>query len=308
MIRKTVIQRSLISAVLVIASFVAAHAASQTVEQAYPRLTSGALKSARLTALPAGTILRAGDVQITQKDLDSEIAKSPAEIRDQLKTNAFFLLENKATKELMLAEAKAWAKKSNRRADEPEDQLMQAYFKNLVEKVDFAIDEDAKSFYDANKEMLGSATFEQVKDQIKEYLLDQKRQETIDAHIKTIGNRTLIEVDKSWTAKQYVSAMNNPVDKARKSGKPSVVDFGADGCKPCDMMTPILDALKKEYEGKVNVLFVHVRKEQILAARYGIQSIPVQIFFDNDGKEVFRHVGFFPKQQIVAKLAEMGVK
>jgi thioredoxin 1 len=45
-----------------------------------------------------------------------------------------------------------------------------------------------------------------------------------------------------------------------------------------------------------------------LAARYGIQSIPVQIFFDKDGKEVFRHVGVFPQEEIEKKLAEMGVK
>ncbi|MDD3805423.1 MAG: thioredoxin domain-containing protein, partial [bacterium] len=69
-----------------------------------------------------------------------------------------------------------------------------------------------------------------------------------------------------------------------------------------------LESVKTEYAGKLNVLFVHVRKEQILAARYGIESIPVQVFFDKDGKEIFRHTGFFPREQIVSKLAEIGVK
>jgi len=98
------------------------------------------------------------------------------------------------------------------------------------------------------------------------------------------------------------------VDKARASGKPSMVDFGASGCRPCEMMVPILADLKKKFEGKLNVEFVHVREEQVLAARYAIQAIPVQVFFDKDGKEVFRHVGFFPQAEIEKKLAELGVK
>jgi len=96
------------------------------------------------------------------------------------------------------------------------------------------------------------------------------------------------------------------VDKARDSGKPSLVDFGTTRCGPCDMMTPIPAELKTKYQGKLNVLFVHVREKQILGAEYGIQTIPVQVFFDKDGKEVLRHVGFFPQEEIERKLAEMG--
>ena len=73
-------------------------------------------------------------------------------------------------------------------------------------------------------------------------------------------------------------------------------------------IAPILKDLEAKYKDKLNVLFVHVREKQILAARYGIETIPVQIFFDRTGKEVFRHVGFWPQAEIEKKLAEMGVK
>jgi len=53
---------------------------------------------------------------------------------------------------------------------------------------------------------------------------------------------------------------------------------------------------------------VHVQEEQVLAARYGIESIPVQVFFDKNGKEVFRHTGFFPQNEIEKKLTKMGVQ
>jgi thioredoxin 1 len=114
-------------------------------------------------------------------------------------------------------------------------------------------------------------------------------------------------VSAPWVKAQAVLAKDNPVDKARTSGLPSMVDFGADGCRPCDMMTPILEELKKEYSGRANILFVHVNREQILAARFGIQSIPVQVFFDRNGQEVFRHTGFFPKEEIVKQLKKLGL-
>jgi thioredoxin 1 len=107
---------------------------------------------------------------------------------------------------------------------------------------------------------------------------------------------------------QATLARDNPVDRARMSGRPSLVDFGATGCRPCDMMAPILADLKKKYHDELNVIFVHVRKEQILAARYGVQGIPEQVFFDRDGKEVFRHTGFFPQDEIEKKLKAMGVR
>ena len=279
----------------------------QNVANAYPGLASGALGSAKLAVLPVGVLMRSGDLKITQKDLNDEIAKSPEPVRTQLKNNGFFVLENLAVRKLLAAEAKAWGKQTTRKADEDEASLMKAYYDHIIGGI-AVTDDELKAFYDGNQDMMGNATFDQVKDALKDYVLDQKRQEAANSHVENIGKRIPIEVSKSWAARQYPLAMNNPVDKARKSGKPTMVDFGADKCRPCDMMVPVLDALKKEYAGKLNVVFVHVRKEQILAARYGIQSIPVQVFYDKDGQEVYRHVGFFAKEPISAKLAEMGVK
>jgi thiol-disulfide isomerase/thioredoxin len=277
------------------------------VKDVYPGLTSGPLSSARLVTLRKGVLFRAGTAKLVQKDLDADIIKAPEAIRPQLKRNLFFVLEGKATRPLLLVEARDWSGKQGRDPKETDEALLGSYFAGLTEKLVVA-DDEMKVFYDKNKDMIGQATYEQVKDQIKGFLLDQKRQEFVEAHVSGIGDRNVIEVDQTWVAKQYSAAMLNPVDKARKSGKPTMIDFGADGCRPCEMMTPILETLKKEYSGKVNVLFVHVRKEQVLAARFGISSIPVQVFYDKDGKEYFRHVGFFAKDQIDAKLAEMGIK
>jgi thioredoxin 1 len=185
--------------------------------------------------------------------------------------------------------------------------MIQKYFKRLVANVQVSDAEVAK-FYEENKDACGGAALDQVKDQLRQLVLQQKQQDLVDEHIRTLGQRMRIEVSAAWTKEQAVLAKDNLVDKARGSGKPSLVDFGSTGCRPCDMLAPILETLKKKYAGKVNVLFVHVGQEQILAARYGIQTIPIQFFFDKDGKEVFRHVGFWPQAEIEKKLAEMGVQ
>jgi thioredoxin 1 len=91
------------------------------------------------------------------------------------------------------------------------------------------------------------------------------------------------------------------------AGLPRLVDLGADRCIPCKMMAPVLEELKKEYVGKLNVQFIDVWKNPDAGKPYGIEVIPTQIFFDAEGKELFRHVGFFAKADILAKWKELGV-
>ena len=89
---------------------------------------------------------------------------------------------------------------------------------------------------------------------------------------------------------------------------PRLVDLGADKCIPCKMMAPILDELKAAYAGQFDVEFIDVWKNPDAGKSYGIRSIPTQIFIDAGGKELFRHEGFFPKEDILAKWKELGVE
>ncbi len=72
-------------------------------------------------------------------------------------------------------------------------------------------------------------------------------------------------------------------------------------------MAPILEELKQEYAGKFAVQFIDVWKNPDAGKEYEIQMIPTQIFFDAEGKERFRHTGFFGKEDILAKWKELGV-
>ena len=88
---------------------------------------------------------------------------------------------------------------------------------------------------------------------------------------------------------------------------PRLVDLGAGKCIPCKMMAPVLEELKREYAGQFDVEFIDVWKDPEPGKTYGIKVIPTQIFLDASGKELFRHEGFFGKEDILKKWAELGV-
>lgn len=107
------------------------------------------------------------------------------------------------------------------------------------------------------------------------------------------------------TATSPANASATPSGEAKL---PKLVDLGAKKCIPCKMMAPILDELAKEYKGKLIVEFIDVWQNPDAGDKYGIQSIPTQIFYDAEGKEFFRHEGFYPKEEILAKFAEKGYR
>ena len=91
-------------------------------------------------------------------------------------------------------------------------------------------------------------------------------------------------------------------------GMVTLIDLGATECIPCKMMAPIMAKMEKQYEGKAAIVFIDVWKHNEQAKRFGIRAIPTQIFFDEKGKEVFRHVGFMSEKAIVNQLKKMGVE
>jgi thioredoxin 1 len=98
-----------------------------------------------------------------------------------------------------------------------------------------------------------------------------------------------------------------PLEEALASGKLTLADFGWRVCQPCKAMAVIWQELAVEYQGKLNVVIVEVYEQMELTRQYRIMAIPTQIVFDSTGKEITRHMGFWPKEEILALLKEMGV-
>jgi thioredoxin 1 len=90
-------------------------------------------------------------------------------------------------------------------------------------------------------------------------------------------------------------------------GMVNMIDLGAKSCVPCKMMAPIMEKVEKDYRGRAAIIFIDVWKDQRPAQRFGVRAIPTQIFFDKEGKEVYRHEGFMSEAAIVSQLKKMGV-
>jgi thioredoxin 1 len=106
----------------------------------------------------------------------------------------------------------------------------------------------------------------------------------------------------------YPPLTTTPLEKALSSGTPTLAEFGRGTCIPCKEMKPILDELASLYKDKLNVVIVSVDDYRSLTSRYGIMAIPTQIFFDSSGTETSRHIGFYPENDIIIKLKQMGIE
>ena len=93
---------------------------------------------------------------------------------------------------------------------------------------------------------------------------------------------------------------------ASENPLPRILDLGAGKCIPCKMMAPILDEMKETFAGQFDVEFIDVWENEGVGDQYGIRIIPTQIFFDADGRELFRHEGFFAREDMLAKWQELG--
>jgi thioredoxin 1 len=112
----------------------------------------------------------------------------------------------------------------------------------------------------------------------------------------------LAQVDRVQEAPVAPAAEPSP-----RAAIPRLVDLGAGKCIPCKLMAPILEELRTTYAGKMDVVFIDVWENKDEAKQYGIKLIPTQIFYDATGKELYRHEGFFGKEDILAKWKELGV-
>jgi len=114
----------------------------------------------------------------------------------------------------------------------------------------------------------------------------------------------------------YVSLLNAEEENTRKQEEKkenilvTFVELGSVRCIPCKKMQPIMEDIKNEYAGQVKVVFHDVWTDEgkPFAVKYKIRLIPTQVFLDKDGKEYFRHEGFFPKEELVKILEQKGVK
>ena len=136
---------------------------------------------------------------------------------------------------------------------------------------------------------------------------------TVDANHPLAGQDLifdieLVEIGASQSGKTDSGLTSMPLGQALSNGQPTLAELGSSTCIPCKQMKPLLEELAAEYEGKLNVVIVEIYEHRELAQQYGIMAIPTQIVFDSSGKEITRHMGFWPREEITAQLKKMGIE
>jgi thioredoxin 1 len=266
--------------------------------------------------------------KITVDDFNRDVDKIESPLKEMLREKPAEYIQQMVLKKLLLQEAKksgisAPAKaeknpakdgKDAKEAEEvlaPEDAMIVELMKKKFSAPPEVKPEEIEEFYNTFKERLGGRPLKEIAPAIVQIIGEAKRKEMLDKYVRDLHGGAKIEVKedlmKKIAAKPPESNTDTEFKNALGTGKPILVDFGGDACVPCRQMRPVLKEIEKEVTGKARVLVLDVYKYQSLARDYKVQVIPTLVFFDLQGKEVFRHVGILEKEKIIAKFKEIGM-
>ena len=104
-----------------------------------------------------------------------------------------------------------------------------------------------------------------------------------------------------------VAGIDDVLNKAKREGRVVMLELGSAGCIPCEQMKPVMEKLRTSCKGKLEVIFVDVRKDRENGRRFGGTMIPTQVFLDKTGKELHRHFGYYGYEEILPVLKKADI-
>ncbi|HYA90472.1 MAG TPA: thioredoxin domain-containing protein [Thermodesulfobacteriota bacterium] len=266
-------------------------------------------------------LAKVNDEKITVAQFNKEIAKvEPPLIRDMFREEPDKLLDRLVVKTLLLQEAKKQGasapvqtyKDAAKNPLPPDDSMIVEFIGKKFSSPPEVKPEEVEGFYKTYKDKMGGKPLKEVAPAIEQYIREAKRQDALEQYLVELRKNAKVEIDQKQlqriAAKQPEMNTEEDLKKALTSGKPVLVDFGANSCLPCRQMRPVLKEVGTEYSEKARVLVIDAYKNQNLAQEYKVFMLPTLVFFDSKGKEAFRNVGIMEKEKIVAKLKEIGME
>jgi thioredoxin 1 len=265
-------------------------------------------------------LARVNDEKVTVEQFNKELAKMETPLmRDMLREEPDKFLEGMIVNTLLLQEAKKRGgsapvktyKDAEKGARSSEESIITEFMEKKFSSPPEVTHEEIEAFYKIYKERMEGKPLKEVTPAIEQIIREMKQREALGQFLGELRKNAKVEINQERLQKIAVkppeSNTEEELKQALTSGKPILADFGANSCVPCRQMRPILKEIGAEYSQKARVLVIDVYKYQNLARDYKVMLIPTLIFFDSKGKEVFRHVGAWGKEEIVAKLKEIGM-
>jgi thioredoxin 1 len=270
---------------------------------------------------PSRKILaQVNDEKITLEQFNKEIAKvEPPLIRDMFREEPNHLLERMIMKTLLLQEAKKQGvsapvktyKDAAKNSLSPDDSMIIEFIDKKFSSPPEVNREEVERFYKTYKDKMEGKPLKEVAPMIEQYIREAKRQELLGQFFEELRKNAKVDINQGQlqkiTAKPPEMNSEDDLKQALTSGKPVLVDFGANSCIPCRQMRPVLKEVSTEYSEKAKILIIDVYKNQNLAREHKVLMLPTLVFFDSKGKEAFRNVGIMEKEKIVGKLKEIGM-
>ena len=265
-------------------------------------------------------LARVNDEKITVDQVNKEMAKvEPPLIRDMLREEPNNLLERMIVRTLLLHEAKKQGlsapvktyKDAAQNPLSPDESIIIEFIGKKFSSPPEVKREEVEGFYKMYKDQMQGKPLKEVAPAIEQYIREAKQQQALAQFIEELRKNAKVDINqerlKKIAAKPPEMDTEEDLKQALTSGKPVLVDFGANSCVPCRQMRPILKEIGTEYSEKAKVVVIDVYKYQKLARDYKILMLPTLVFFDSKGKETFRNVGPLEKEKIIAKLKEIGM-
>jgi thioredoxin 1 len=265
-------------------------------------------------------LVRVNDEKITVDQFNKELAKvEPALIRDMLREEPNNLLERMIVRALLLQEAKKQGvsapvktfKDAAANPLPPDESIIAELIGKKFSSPPEVTREEVEGFYKMYKNRMEGKPLKEVAPAIEQYIRDAKSREVLAQFLEEIRKNAKVDINQEKLQKVAVKPpeMNteDELKQALTSGKPVLVDFGANSCLPCRELRPVLKEIAAEHSEKAKILVIDVYKYQNLAREHKVLMLPTLVFFDSRGKETFRNVGIMEKDKIIGKLKEIGM-
>ena len=265
-------------------------------------------------------LARVNDEKITVDQFNKELAKvEPPLIRDMFREEPNNLLERIIVKTLLLQEAKKQGlstpvktyKDAAKNPLAPDESIIVELIGKKFSSPPEVKREEIEGFYKMYKDRMEGKPLKEVAPAIEQYIREAKQQEALAQFLEELRKNSKVDVNQEQlqkiSAKPPDTNTEDDLKQALTSGKPVLVDFGANSCLPCRQLRPVLKEIGTEYLEKAKIIVIDVYKYQNLAREYKVIMLPTLVFFDSNGKEVFRNVGLMEKEKIVGKLKEIGM-
>ncbi len=249
-------------------------------------------------------LARVNDEKIMVEQFNKELAKvEPPIVRDMLREEPVKFLEGMIVKTILLQEAKKQGvsspaktyKDATKDSPSPEELILTEFMEKKFPSPPEVTREEVEEFYKMYRDRMEGKPLKEVTPAIEQIIREIKKREALGQFLEELRKNAKVEMNQDRlqkiAAKPLESNTEEDFKKALASGKPVLIDFGANSCVPCRQMRPILREIDKEYTGKTRALVIDVYKYQNLAREYKVQLIPTLVFFDSKGKEVFREIG-----------------